>query len=67
MQHSPILQTAYHPGFLTKQNIQKHFQSINHEKNIAAISPDSMLSFDCNGNSAENDKYYISNIKITKY
>jgi hypothetical protein len=24
------------------------------------------LSFDCNGNSAENDKYYISNIKITK-
>ncbi|MDO9274391.1 MAG: hypothetical protein Q7T92_02445 [Lutibacter sp.] len=23
------------------------------------------LSFDCNGNSAENDKYYISNIKIT--
>lgn len=24
------------------------------------------LSFDCNGNSAENDKFYISNIKITK-
>ena len=24
------------------------------------------LSFDCNGNEAENDKYFISNIKITK-
>ena len=24
------------------------------------------LSFDCAGNSAENDTYYISNIKITK-
>ena len=24
------------------------------------------LSFDCSGNSAGNDKYYISNIKITK-
>ncbi len=24
------------------------------------------LSFDCSGNSAENDKFYISNIKITK-
>ena len=23
------------------------------------------LSFDCSGNSAENDTYYISNIKIT--
>lgn len=24
------------------------------------------LSFDCNGNSGENDKYFISNIKISK-
>jgi hypothetical protein len=37
-----------------------------YEKAIPAAHLFNALSFDCNGNSAENDKYYISNIKITK-
>lgn len=37
-----------------------------YEKAIPAAQPFNALSFDCAGNSAENDKYYISNIKITK-
>ena len=36
------------------------------EKAIPAAHLFNALSFDCSGNSAENDKYYISNIKITK-
>jgi hypothetical protein len=37
-----------------------------YEKAIPAAHLFNALSFDCNGNSAENDKYYISAIKITK-
>jgi hypothetical protein len=37
-----------------------------YEKAIPAAHLFNALSFDCNGNSAETDKYYISNIKITK-
>ncbi len=37
-----------------------------YEKAIPLAHPFNALSFDCNGNSAENDKYFISNIKITK-
>ena len=37
-----------------------------YEKAIPAAHLFNALSFDCNGNSAENDKFYISNIKITK-
>lgn len=37
-----------------------------YEKAIPAAHLFNALSFDCSGNSAENDKYYISNIKITK-
>ena len=37
-----------------------------YEKAIPAAHLFNALSFDCNGNSAENDKYFISNIKITK-
>jgi hypothetical protein len=37
-----------------------------YEKAIPAAHLFNALSFDCNGNSSENDKYYISNIKITK-
>ena len=37
-----------------------------YEKAIPAAHLFNALSFDCAGNSAENDKYYISNIKITK-
>ena len=35
-------------------------------KAIPAAHLFNALSFDCNGNSAENDTYYISNVKITK-
>lgn len=46
--------------FLDKTKIAEYEKAIplNHLFNS--------LSFDCNGNSAENDKYYISNIKIVK-
>ncbi len=37
-----------------------------YEKAIPAAHLFNALSFDCSGNSAENDKYFISNIKITK-
>ncbi|MGZ5190035.1 MAG: hypothetical protein ACXWCZ_03390, partial [Flavisolibacter sp.] len=37
-----------------------------YEKAIPSTQVFNALSFDCNGNSAENDKYFISNIKITK-
>ena len=37
-----------------------------YEKAIPATHLFNALSFDCNGNSAENDKFFISNIKITK-
>lgn len=37
-----------------------------YEKAIPAAHLFNALSFDCNGNSDENDKYFISNIKITK-
>jgi hypothetical protein len=37
-----------------------------YEKAIPAAHLFNALSFDCNGNSGENDKYFISNIKITK-
>lgn len=37
-----------------------------YEKAIPAAHLFNALSFDCNGNTAENDKYYISNIKIVK-
>ena len=37
-----------------------------YEKAIPAAHLFNALSFDCNGNSGENDKFYISNIKITK-
>lgn len=37
-----------------------------YEKAIPAAHLFNALSFDCNGNSAENDKYFISNIKIIK-
>ena len=37
-----------------------------HVKSIPAAHLFNSLSFDCAGNSAENDKYYISNIKIIK-
>jgi hypothetical protein len=34
------------------------------EKAIPAAHSFNALSFDCSGNSGDNDKYYISNIKI---
>lgn len=37
-----------------------------YEKALPAAHLFNALSFDCNGNSGENDKYFISNIKITK-
>ena len=37
-----------------------------YEKVIPAAHLFNALSFDCSGNSAENDKFFISNIKITK-
>ena len=37
-----------------------------YEKAIPAAQLFNALSFDCSGNSAGNDKYYISNIKITR-
>ena len=36
------------------------------EKAIPAAHIFNALSFDCSGNSADNDKFYISNIKIVK-
>ncbi len=46
--------------FIDKNKIAEY------EKAIPAAHLFNSLSFDCNGNSAENDKFYISNIKITK-
>ena len=37
-----------------------------YEKAIPAAHLFNALSFDCRGNTAENDKYFISNITITK-
>jgi hypothetical protein len=37
-----------------------------YEKAIPLAHLFNALSFDCGGNSAENDKFYISNIKIVK-
>ncbi|MGZ5222131.1 MAG: hypothetical protein ACXWC7_18745, partial [Chitinophagaceae bacterium] len=37
-----------------------------YEKAIPATQVFNALSFDCSGNSGEIDKYYISNIRITK-
>ena len=37
-----------------------------YNKGLPAAHLFNALSFDCSGNSAETDKYYISNIKITK-
>lgn len=37
-----------------------------YEKAIPVAHLFNSMSFDCNGNSGENDKFYISNIKITK-
>jgi hypothetical protein len=37
-----------------------------YEKAIPAAHLFNALSFECGGNSAENDKYFISNIKITR-
>ena len=37
-----------------------------YEKAIPAAHLFNALSFDCSGNSGENDKFYISNVKITK-
>lgn len=37
-----------------------------YEKAIPAAHLFNALSFDCSGNSAENDTYFISNIKIIK-
>jgi len=39
---------------------------VEYEKAMPASHLFNALSFDCNGNTDENDKYYISNIKITK-
>ncbi len=38
---------------------------VEYEKAIPLNQLFNALSFDANGNSAENDKYFISNIKIT--
>ena len=46
--------------FIDKNKIAEY------EKAIPASHLFNALSFDCSGNSAENDKYYISNIKIVK-
>ncbi len=46
--------------FIDKSKIAEY------EKAIPAALLFNALSFDCSGNSAENDKFYISNIKITK-
>ena len=37
-----------------------------YEKAMPAAHLFNALSFDCSGNSAENDKYFIGNIKIIK-
>lgn len=39
---------------------------VEYEKAIPAAHLFNTLSLDCSGNSGENDKFYISNIKITK-
>ncbi|MFC0774884.1 hypothetical protein [Terrimonas alba] len=46
--------------FIDKNKIAEY------EKAIPAAHLFNALSFDCSGNSAENDKFYINNIKITK-
>lgn len=46
--------------FIDKNKIAEY------EKAIPAAHLFNALSFDCGGNSGENDKFYISNIKITK-
>ena len=46
--------------FIDKNKIAEY------EKAIPAAHLFNALSFDCSGNSAENDKFYISNIKIVK-
>jgi hypothetical protein len=46
--------------FIDKNKIAEY------EKAIPAAHIFNALSFDCSGNSGENDKFYISNIKITK-
>ena len=46
--------------FIDKNKIAEY------EKAIPAAHLFNALSFDCSGNSAENDKFYISNIKIIK-
>lgn len=47
------------PMFIDKTKIAEY------EKTIPAAHLFNAFSFDCTGNSAENDKYYISNMKIT--
>jgi hypothetical protein len=46
--------------FIDKNKIAEYEKAIPHAHLFNA------LSFDCSGNSAENDKFFISNIKITK-
>lgn len=46
--------------FLDKTKIAEY------EKAIPLTYPFNALSFDCNGNSGENDKFFITNIKITR-
>jgi hypothetical protein len=46
--------------FIDKNKIAEY------EKAIPATHLFNALSFDCSGNSGEHDKYFISNIKITK-
>jgi hypothetical protein len=53
----------------TEEKLQVFIDKIKiaeYEKAIPAAHLFNALPFDCNGNSAENDKYFISNIKITK-
>jgi hypothetical protein len=46
--------------FIDKNKIAEYEKAMPHAHLFNA------LSFDCSGNSAENDKFFISNIKITK-
>ena len=51
------------------ENLQVFIDKIkiaDYEKGLPATHLFNALSFDCSGNSAENDKYFINNIKITK-
>ncbi len=53
----------------TEEKLQVFIDKIKiaeYDKAIPAAHLFNALSFDCNGNSAENDTYYISNIKIAK-